>query len=381
MQRQYTIIDADAHVNPPPEFWQEYLPQRFRAAAPRIESADDCDYVVFEGKRSPFVVMTAQAGNKAENYKRFGRRSETRAGGWESRARCADMDTDGVDAAVIYGGGPLATRDTELHLASFEAYNRWLADFCKGAPDRLFGIGYIPMLEVEAAIDAMQQLAKLGLKGILIPAFPQSKNKVESDRAGASGQAFALTGDPLGPRRYSDPEFDPFWKAAVELQMPVHMHLGARITRSEPELFMSDLVMSKLAMAEPIAIMTLGGVFMRHPELKFVSVESGVGWFGFVAAYMDKIWQKHRHWTGNKLKEAPSFYMDRQVYGTFLEETVGLILRNEPGGRNIMWSSDYPHSETSWPNSRQVIERVFATLPAAEKRRMVCDIAKSLYCA
>lgn len=385
MNREYRVIDADAHVNPLPDFWQDYLPERYRAAAPRLESGDDADYVVFEDKRTPFLLMNAQAGRKAEDYRMHGRKSDTRPGGWEPAARCADMDIDGVDAAVLYGGGPLASRDIELHIASFDAYNRWLADFCRGAPRRLFGIGYIPMLEVEDALARLEGIAAMGLRGVLIPAFPQSRRAVDAMAktqglgAGAAGAAFALTGDPFGPRRYCDEEFDPFWRRAVELGLPVHMHLGARPTRPDPRFFLPDMVMSKLTMAEPIATMVFGGVFERHPRLRLVSVESGVGWFAFVASYMDKLWHKHRHWTGNTLAEPPSAYMDRNVYGTFLEETAGLLLRGEPGGRNIMWSSDYPHSETSWPDSQAVIARTLGQLPAGERERIVCGIARELY--
>jgi len=384
MSHTFEVIDADQHVNPPADFWQDYLPPQYRDVAPKIESGDDADYVVFEGSRTPLNVMTAQAGKKAENFKMHGRKSDTRPGGWEPKARCDDMDADGIGAAVIYGGGPLVSRNVDLHLASFDAYNRWLSDFCKEDPRRLLGIGYIPMLDVQDAIDRMRRIAKSGLKGVLIPAFPQSRAALEggtgtSAEAGTSGSSFTLKGDPYGPRRYCDQEFDAFWAASVELGMPVHMHLGARITRTAPKYFLPDLVMSKLAMAEPIATMVFGGVFMRHPDLKFVSVESGVGWFAFVASYMDKIWKKHKHWTGSELKEAPSFYMNRQVYGTFLEETAGLLLRNEPGGANIMWSSDYPHSETSWPNSKEVIDRTMSHLSAAERKQLVYGTAKALY--
>lgn len=388
-RKPYPIIDADAHVNPPPDFWQDYLPQKFRAGAPRLESGDDMDYVVFEGNRSPFLLMNATAGTKPENYKRHGRKADSRPGGWEPGARCKDMDMDGVDAAAIYGGGPLASRNIDLHLESFDAYNRWLADFCKAAPDRLWGIGYVPMLEVDDAVARLRRIAALGLKGVLIPAFPQSRRAVEamasvgaSGKIGAiaSGQVFTLTGDPAGTRRYSDAEFDPFWKLAVDLGLSVQMHLGARNTRGgDPKLYSADMVMSKLAMAEPVAMMVFDGLFMRHPQLKFVTVESGVGWFGFVAAYMDKLWNKHRHWTKSVLKEPPSHYMDRQVYGTFLEDAAGMLLRNMPGARNIMWSSDYPHSETSWPDSRAAIERCMAGIPEEDRYRMVCGTAKELY--
>ena len=374
----YEVIDADAHTNPPPEFWAEYLPAKFRDVAPKFESGDDgIDYTVFEGKRTPFMVMTAVAGQDTKTYKMHGRRDDTTHGGWIPEARIKDMDTDGVDGAVLYGGGPLASQDEELRLASFNAYNRWLADFCSYAPDRLWGIAYLPMLEVADAVEQLREARKLGLKGVLIPAFPQT---VQSSSKASETIHTGMAGDAMGSRRYSDEEFDPFWAAAVELGMPVHMHLGARQVRTNPtSLFLPDSVMAKLAMAEPIAILTFGGVFDRHPDLKFVTVESGVGWFAFVAQFMDRIYEKHQHWTHTSLKKMPSEYMDTNVYGTFMEERAGLLLRNEPGCKNIMWSSDYPHSETTFPHSRQAIDRMFEGIPEADKRAIVCDNALKLY--
>lgn len=374
---KYALISADSHVNPPPDFWRDYLPGRFRDAAPRVEPGDDADYVVFEGNRKPMIVMTGAGGRRPEDYRQTGRKAEANPGGWDASVRLADLDRDGVDAEVLYGGGPLASRDLDLHLASFDAYNRWLADFCAAAPNRLFGIAYLPMYKVEDAIEQMRASARRGLRGVLIPAFPQKSGGGIGIAADAT--VFALSGDQSGERTYADPEFHPFWEAAIELGMPVHMHLGGRATRHGPKHFFNDMVMSKLTMAEPITIMVMGGVFERYPDLKFVSVESGVGWFAFVANYMDKIWAKHRYWTKNMLKEAPSFYMGRQVYGTFLDDPVGVKLRHEPGAGNIMWSSDYPHSETTFPHSREIVERNFAGVPAVERDWMVCGCARQLY--
>ena len=97
-------------------------------------------------------------------------------------------------------------------------------------------------------------------------------------------QALALSGDPNGDRQFYQPEFDRFWAAAVDLDMVLTIHLCARMARfGKKESFLSDMLQSKLAMAEPISIMIFGGVFMRYPQSKFASIESGVGWFGFVA--------------------------------------------------------------------------------------------------
>lgn len=378
MVRKYSIIDADAHVNPPPTFWKDYLPAHLRDLAPRIESGDDADYVVFEGTRKKFSVMSAQAGKKGEDYKLFGRQSDTRAGGWEANARLKDMDQDGMDAAVIYGGGPLGTSNVELYLASYEAYNRWIADFCSHDPDRLVGIAYLPTHDITFAVDLMRRMAKIGLKGINIPAFPQSK---ESFSVGSGGmQLLALTGDPNGTRRYDSEEFHPLWEAALELGMTVNIHLGARSVRFDPvEYFLPDLLMTKFSMAESIAIMVFGGVFERYPDLKFVSVESGVGWFAFASEYMDSIWNRHRHWTKNQLPKPPSYYMEKNVYGSFIHDKAGVQMRNLPGAKNIMWSSDYPHSETTFPHSLEEIAHTFEGVPEEDKYKIVCGTAKELY--
>jgi predicted TIM-barrel fold metal-dependent hydrolase len=162
--------------------------------------------------------------------------------------------------------------------------------------------------------------------------------------------------------------------------MTVTIHLGGRIPRfGEKQHFLPDMVMSKLAMAEPIAIAIFSGLFQRFPKLRFASVESGVGWFAWMAEYMDRTWEKQRYWTESTLTEKPSFYMDRNVYGSFINDRLGVLCRNEPGGRNIMWSSDYPHSETSFPRSHDVIARDFVGIPEAEVHEIVCERARRLY--
>lgn len=376
------IVDADAHVNPVPDFWAEYLPASLKSLAPRIvpgDEGEDCDYVEFEGRRKKLNLMGAQAGRTGMTFKVEGKLSDTRSGGWQPAARLEDMDHDGIDSAVLFGGGPLGTANNDLFKASFEAYNHWLADFCNYAPKRFAGIGYVPMQDVDESIAMMRDCAKRGLKGINIPAFPMSPDTITRAGAGAA-QALALSGDANGSRTYSDPEFDPFWKAACDLGMPITIHLGGRTVRfTEPKHFLSDLLMSKFAMGEPIAVLIFGCVFQRFPELKFVSVESGVGWFAFAANYMDETWKKQRFWTKSELKELPSFYMDQNVYGSFIHDRAGIEMRNFPGARNILWSSDYPHSETTFPHSQEVIEELFRGVPEDEKAMIIGGRAKRLF--
>ncbi len=373
------IVDADAHVNPSHDMWADYLPEDMRALAPQIEHAEDCDYIVFEGTRRKLNLISAQGGREGKDFKMHGRASDARAGGWMPKARLDDMDTDGIDTAILFGGGPLGTTNNDLFIASFDAYNRWLADFCAYAPSRFAGVGYIPMQDVDLAIKMLRDLAARGLKAVNIPAFPMAK----VDKAGATGfdaQTRALTGDVNGDRSYADPEFDPFWKAACDLGMPVTIHLGGRAVRfTEPKFFLSDLLMSKFGMGEPIAIMIYGGVFQRFPDLKLASIESGVGWLAFAANYMDETWHKQRHWVNSVLEHEPSYFMDRNIYASFIHDRVGILTRDMPGAGNIMWSSDYPHSETTFPNSLAKIEELFAGVPEADKAMIIGGRAKQLF--
>lgn len=373
------LIDADAHVNPPPTFWEDYLPKSLADLGPKIEEGtaqEDHDWVVFEGTRKPLNVMSSVVA-QGRNFRPNGRRADVQAGSWEPTARLVDMERDGVSRAVMFGGGPLGTANNDLYIASFAAYNHWLADFCSHDPKRLIGVAYLPMQDIDQSIAMLKDAAARGLKGVNIPAFPQSKKA--SGGGGFAAQVLALTGDPDGPLQYDDPEFDRFWQACVDHDLAITIHLGARIARPGMNRFLPNLVMSKLCMAEPISIMIFGGVFDRFPKLRFGSIESGVGWMSWMATYMDDIYNNQRHWLQLDLKEKPSFYMDQNVYGSFIRDPVGILNRDLPGGRNIMWSTDYPHSETTWPDSLANLERHFAGVSDADREPIVHGNAMRFY--
>ena len=376
------VVDADAHIDPPYEMWRDYLPLSLRDLAPYVEEGDEHDWIVFEGNRRPVRMISNQAGRAGKDFKMFGKRSEMRAV-WLPEVRLEDMDTDGMDAAIMFGGGPLGTTNTELYIASFDAYNRWVWDYSGKDRKRLVPVGYVPMRDVDETIAMLKSLAALGFRTVNIPAFPQAKDGVSTSakvKAIAAGQGAALTGDPSGTRSYRDPEFDRLWAAVTELDLTLTMHLGGRIPRfGDKEHFLPDLVMSKTAMAEPVAIMIYSGIFQRFPTLRLAIVESGVGWMSWMAEYMDRTWEKQRFWTDSVLTDKPSFFMDRNVYGSFIHDRVGILNRDLPGGRNIMWSSDYPHSETTFPHSQDVIARDFDGIPDADIDEIVCKRAERLY--
>ncbi|MGB8364791.1 MAG: amidohydrolase family protein [Rhizomicrobium sp.] len=376
------IVDADAHIDPPYDMWREYLPANLRDLAPVIEEGNECDWIVFEGSRRPVRMINNQAGRTGKDFKMVGKLSEQRTV-WEPATRLADMDADGIDAAVLFGGGPLGTFNNELYIASYEAYSRWVMDWSSVDKRRLAPIGYVPMRDIDETIQHVQRLAKMGFRAINLPAFPQNPDgwsTTSGVKALKDGQVSALTGDPKGKLQYWQPEFDRLWATVSDLDLVMTIHLGARVPRfGEKQYFLPDMPMSKMAMAEPIAIFIFNAIFQRFPKLKLASVESGVGWFAWFTEYVTRTWEKQRFWTESPLTESPAYYMEQNVFGSFIQDRTGVLNRNLPGGKNIMWSSDYPHSETTFPRSREIILRDFEGIPAEDTRNIIRNRARTLF--
>jgi len=222
----------------------------------------------------------------------------------------------------------------------------------------------------------------MGFKAINLPAFPQNPKAWDTSSNVANmkaGQVSALTGDPRGELQYYLPEFDRLWAVIQDHDLAITMHLGGRVPRfGDPQHFLADMPMSKMAMAEPIAIFIFNCIFDRFPGLKIASIESGVGWMAWFTEYITRTWEKQRFWTKSPIKNQPTYYMDRNVYGSFIQDRTGILNRNLPGGRNIMWSSDYPHSETTFPRSREIILRDFEGIPEADIKDIIYNNAAKL---
>src|SRR5262245_20933546 len=163
------VVDADVHVNPPPSFWADYLSPKYRDQAPTVESDGEFDYIVFEGERRKVNLLSARAGKTVEAFKAEGKLSDMRNGGWMVGARLEDMDRDGVDAGVCFGGGPLPTGDLDLYMDSFDAFNRWQSDFCTDSRGRLYAAAFISTVSVEHAIKQMKDAKARGDVAVNIP--------------------------------------------------------------------------------------------------------------------------------------------------------------------------------------------------------------------
>jgi predicted TIM-barrel fold metal-dependent hydrolase len=385
----YERISVCSHVNAPPSVFKDRLPAKFRDRAPKIvhrkhEKYGDIEMVAFEGREIPFNLTTANAGIASEDVVPIGKTfQDGLRGAWDPAARLLDQDRDGVDAEVItHGPLMLATPDRELKAALIRAQNDWLAEFCAHSPQRLVGVACLPVWDSALSIAEAERTRKLGMRGGLIPSVP----------------GFETPYSMPAKHQYNHSFWDPLWSALESLDMPAHIHtdlapLAREFPSGEHHVSAIDgrtdkppedhsiilMTVNKTMLSEPITVFCCTGVFERHPKLKLVTVESGVGWMAYVVPLMDLVFERHRHYTGYALKEKPSFYFSRQVYGTYIQDVHGVRARDMIGVEHILWSNDYPHLDGIWPNSSASIEEHMAGVPAQDRHAILAGNAVRLY--
>jgi predicted TIM-barrel fold metal-dependent hydrolase len=368
----YPIIDADAHVYEPPGVWQERVPARLRDRAPRVSRTDEGDVWSFDGgDRVRAVGLMAAAGQSWLDFRPSGLTYDgIRPGHFDPEARLADMAADGIHAQLLYPsvceeGARMFGDDRELQLACVRAYNEWVLEFCAAAPDRLFAHAVIPATGVADAIAEMDWGLRAGHRGVLLSAFPAGS--VEPSR-----------------------DDDPFWARAEEAGVPIALHIGSfhadgpvKRRRFDPLAVLPRAATSKSgANTVPlVARMIFAGIFERFPRLRVLLVEANIGWIPAMLEQTDDMFLRYRWFTGTSamLPTMPSRAFHRNFWATFMIDTVGIELRHRLNVDHLMWSTDYPHTGTDWPNSRVTIARVFRGVPQDEVRRMLHGNVKSLY--
>lgn len=362
-------VSADGHVVEPADLWTTRMDKRFRDRAPRVESREEADYYIIEGL-TEFPVglegVTIEEKMQGQVTTPKGRRhAETRPGAWDPQPRLVDQERDHLKAEVIYPGGFglqfFHVQDAEYQREIIRVYNDWISEFCSAAPDRLLGSALLPMRgPVEWAVEEAERIARMrGIRTVLIPA------EVE--------------------RSYAHADYNPMWDALQDIGLPVATHSGtgtgeaifAKMARLGTGLGVTDnkVLQPMRAMADLI----WGAVPQRYPKLRFVIVEGGVGWVASLLGFMDHWWNDHRLWMEPKLDEAPSTYFKRQFWATFEDDRAGILTRELVGVDRLMWGSDYPHTEGTFPYSQEQIMRDFMGVPEAEVYQMVTGNAAQLY--
>jgi predicted TIM-barrel fold metal-dependent hydrolase len=368
---EYPILDADAHVNEPPDTWQARVPAKLRERAPKVVHTDNGDMWSFDdGKTMRPVGLTATAGLSYLQYRPSGLSYDTiRPGSFDTKARLADMDADGIWLQVLYpsvtlGGAKVYGAEPELQLACVAAYNDWVIEFCDGSDGRLVAQAILPTTGVDVAIAETERAIELGHRGVVISSFPNG------------------TLDPA-------PEDDRFWAFVQEADIPVAVHIGSFLKTFTSPPPLDTLAFMGVAGASKAGSYTLpvvcdlifSGIFERFPRVKLLLVEANIGWIPTLLEQVDDMYLRYRWFTNGveQMPTMPSRTFHRNFWATFMVDTVGIELRHRMNTDHLMWSTDYPHTGTDWPNNRISIERNFRGVERDTVKKMLHDNCRSLY--
>ena len=356
-----TVISADSHVTEPPDTYLPRIDPKYRDDAPRIIQDERGDVFHIPGMKVPVPMgLIAGAGKQAEELTTFGVRFEDlHRGGWDPVARLADQDRDGVAAEVIYPTVGMAIcnhRDIDYKRACMQAYNRWIAEYASSSPERLVCVGQTAMRTPQEGIEDLQEIAGLGLRGVMMPGTP-------------------------GHEDYDHPDYDPFWEAAVDLGLPLSFHvLTTRDTSPVRGPRLNSFVNIIRANQDVIGTLVFSGVFERHPALKIVCVEADAGWVPHYMYRMDHAWKRHRHYQQHgALTKLPSEYFRENVYTTFQDDWVAFQVADLLNDERLMWANDFPHSDSTWPWSQEMLAEHTAQLTDRQKDRILHDNCAELY--
>ena len=376
MARTYRYISGDSHVEVDSKRWLHRVDERYRDRTPYVvRLPNGGDGWVIEGRPPREVSADLYGGKGRDVWQPFGQTYEGTPGTGPGEQRLQEQDRDGIDAEVLFPGqvsGPRFWRlidDDDAYQAVVRGYNDWLAhDYCAVDRDRLLGIGVLPWSNVRAAIDEMEHVRELGLRGVLLTGFPNGSGR-------------------------PTPEDDEFWTAAHALRMPVTIHVdldrsGDRggvlfeYPKEHPEVRMGLLEqVSRFSPARgsgglTAVQMVLSGVFDRFPDLRILFAENQIGWIPFFLQTADVRYHRHVIWSERllgfePLARPPSEYLREHCYWGFQYDPVGVELRHQLGVGHLLWGSDFPHQESDWPNSVEIIARNFVGVPEEERYQMV----------
>jgi|SRR5450631_367126 len=363
-------ISADSHVTEPGDCYLDRIDPRYRDRAPVAVTDDTMGAVmVIDGGKSrvPYG-MVAAAGRPAESIGPFEYVGweELHRGGWDPAARLEDQTRDGVATEVLYPSvGMLLCNlsDADYKKACFDAYNLWIAEFQSHDPRRLVGVGQTALRSVEEGVEDLVRIKDLGLRGVMLPGYA----------------ACYRDGD------YDDPRWDPLWRAAAELGLPLSFHIltsGNDIGMSPqyrgPK--MNSFLGIIRGCQDIIATLIFGGVFDRNPDLAVVCVEADAGWAPHWMYRADHAMERHRNWLpAAPLSRMPSEYFRENVYLTFQDDWVAFHMTDMVNHERLMWASDYPHSDSTYPDSQSVLAEHTAGLDEQVRDDIVWRNCARLY--
>ena len=365
----YKYISSDSHIVEPADLWEKRIGREYGDRAPRLVKEGDHDQWYCDGQRFGFIGVNQQAGLRFDEPEKLtieGTMEAVPLGGLDPDAHVKDMELDGVAGGVLYPSQALTVyriADSDLLSAICRAYNDYLSEFCNAHPDRLKGIAMINVDDVEDAVGELERTSKMGLAGAMITIRPFL--------------------------RYDHTSYERLWAVAQDLDMPLSLHTGTirslaetELTDGSPSANPFDFAIREYDPRKCINAMIFSGVFERYPKLMVGAVEFEISWAPYFIGRMDVFYQeKALGVSGRRFKDGavPSDFFRRNVFISFQEDDLGIQLRHHVGVDNLMWGSDYPHAESTFPRSQQIVERILEGVPEEEKRKIAGENTARLY--
>ncbi|HMS13832.1 MAG TPA: amidohydrolase family protein [Microthrixaceae bacterium] len=371
------IISVDDHVVEPPHVWQTWLPERFRAAGPRVErrgighmrhigggayeqtfdpDGRPADCWVFEDLVYIHKRHVAAVGYSRDEMTMTPMTyDEMRPGCYDVKARIADMDMNHTDMSLCFPTFPrfcgqafTEATDRDLGLACVTAYNDWMVEeWCGESDGHLIPLCIVPLWDADLAAAEVRRNAARGCHAVAFSEIPPH----------------------LGLLSIHSGFWDPFFAACEETQTTVNMHIGSssRMPATSPDAPVA--VAASLSFNNSMASLCdflFSGVLVRFPNLTLAYSEGQIGWLPYVLERVDDVWKEHRAWGGvaDLIPEPPSTYYYRQVYGCFFRDKHGLESLHRVGVDNVTFETDYPHTDTTWPHTLEVATAMVDHLPA-----------------
>ena len=382
------LVSVDDHVIEPPNVWVDRLPPKYRDVGPRLLD-DDAWY--YEDKRLPTSGLSVTAGKRKEEFTPNPvPYSEMRAAAYDPIARVADMDRARILGSLCFPSLPRfcgqlfwEAKDKELARLCVQAYNDWMIDeWCGTVPGRFIPLIIIPLWDPHLAAKEMERCASKG----------------------ATSVAFSENPEPLGLPTIHDPNryWDPVLAAAQDLELVVSMHVGSSSTMpviSSDAPGLANLTFGAVRAAGTMLAWLFSDCFERMPGLKIALSEGNIGWMPYFIERAEQVIDKQRHWAK---QTSTAFYnsdvetkqvmanldtlnvretIRNHVFGCFIEESSGLRNLDIIGEDNVMVETDYPHSDTTWPDSIGVARKLLddAGLPAHTQFKILRGNAEKLY--
>ena len=363
-------ISADSHITEPPNCYTDFIEPKYRDVAPHIVEEDNGRHV-FKIKDLDMTVPLALADGAGYSIEERSRRAntirfeDTRESGWNGKVRMPDQIRDGIAAEVIYAtvGMVLCTHpDAEYKAACMKAYNRWLQTFCEDGNGRLFGLAQTAVIDVDSAIEDFRRAKEMGMVGMMMPGNPVYED-------------------------YDHPDYDALWECATDLGLPVCFHILTSQEGSLASVFkaqrghaLNGFLRIIRAVQDVVGVMVLGGVFERHPQLKMVCAEADAGWLPHFMYRMDHA-AKFNVPDGilPGLSKLPSEYIRSNVWATFQDDWVAFRVKELLDPQQLIWANDFPHTDSTWPNSQELLAEHASGLTEAERQAIMRDNVAQLF--